>query len=151
MIFDKLENISLYKNIPVCVQGFLSDLVAQSDVKLGRYELTDDIYVNVESYDTKNISSGKFESHKKYIDIQLLLAGKEQIFITDVNSDLSVLVPYSEEKDIVFYSNNINSANSVVLDGTNFVMLFPHEAHAPQISVDETINNVIKVVAKIKI
>jgi beta-galactosidase beta subunit len=30
-------------------------------------------------------------------------------------------------------------------------MLFPHEAHAPQVSIDEKLENVLKVVVKIKI
>ena len=153
MITDKLENMSLYKNIPNCVLDFVKTILNTNvqNLKLGRYELNDKIYANIETYSTKSVSEGKFEAHKKYIDIQLVLSGKEKIFVTDVNDSLNVKVPYSEEKDIIFYSNPINDNMNVVLNGVNFVMLFPHEAHAPQISIDNDTNTVLKVVVKIQV
>lgn len=147
MITDRLENISIYKNIPLEVVDFLSNLSAKTPQ--GRYDLSCGNYVNVEAYTTKNVSEGKFESHQNYIDIQLLLDGHERIFITDKNN-LPVSVPYNAQKDIAFYSEPIEDKNYVDLDGTNFVMLFPHEAHAPQICIGEN-STVIKAVAKIKI
>ncbi len=46
----------------------------------GRYEIDgDNIYAIVQDYQTKSQSEGKWEAHKKYIDIQCVIKGKEKI------------------------------------------------------------------------
>ncbi|MGN0030839.1 MAG: YhcH/YjgK/YiaL family protein [Candidatus Gastranaerophilaceae bacterium] len=148
MITDKLENISLYKNIPDEAIRFIKGLNANTEEK--RYEISENCYANVESYTTKDEDIAKFEAHKNYIDIQILLSGTENIYYTDKNT-LSVAIPYNEEKDIEFYSNSIKPYNFLTLDGLNFAMIFPHEAHAPQVKQSSTHQKVKKAVIKIKI
>ena len=147
MITDKLENIDIYSDIPNIVKDFIKNLT--KDAELGRLNLSDDIYVNIETYKTKMPADAKFEAHNKYIDIQILLMGNELISYTD-KSILTVKTPYNEEKDITFYSEVVNDYSYIRLDGSNFVMLFPHEAHAPQIC-DKIPSDVKKVVVKIKV
>lgn len=147
MITDKLENIDIYYNIPISAKDFIKSLT--KDAELGRLNLSDDIYVNIETYKTKMPADAKFEAHNKYIDIQILLMGNELISYTD-KSILTVKTPYNEEKDITFYSEVVNDYSYIRLDGSNFVMLFPHEAHAPQIC-DKIPSDVKKVVVKIKV
>ena len=149
MIIDKIENISIYKNIPEIARDFILSLKKETP-SLGKHVLSESIYANVETYETKLLENGKFEALKDYIDVQILLKGHEQIFIAPQNS-LTMSEPYDAKRDIEFYSDNIRSFQSIKLDGTNFVMLFPHEAHAPQVSIDEKLENVLKVVVKIKI
>lgn len=148
MIIDKIENIHLYKNIPQQVIDFVKSIDKNSP--LGKQALSDDIYVNIEQYVTKTLENAKFEAHDKYIDIQILLSGEEYIYITD-RAPLVELIPYNSEKDIVFYSNPVNEFPKIKLDSTNFVMIFPHEAHAPQVSIDNHSDKVLKTVVKIKI
>ena len=149
MIIDKIENISIYKNIPEIARDFILSL-KKGTPSLDKHVLSESIYANVETYETKLLENGKFEAHKDYIDVQILLKGHEQIFIAPQNS-LTMSEPYDAKRDIEFYSDNICSFQSIKLDGTNFVMLFPHEAHAPQVSSDEKLENGLKVVVKIKI
>lgn len=148
MITDKLENISLYRQIPEYALDFINKL--SLDTEPGRYQLSGEDFANVEIYTTKNVSDTKFESHKNYIDIQLLLSGKELIYINSV-SGLNVSVPYNKDKDIVFYSNSVEDADFVSLDGTNFIMLYPHEAHAPQAAFNNIPSEVKKVVVKLRV
>lgn len=149
MIIDKIENISIYKNIPEIARDFILSL-KKGTPSLGKHVLSESIYANVETYETKLLENGKFEAHKDYIDVQILLKGHEQIFIAPQNN-LTISESYDAKRDIEFYSDNIRSFQSIKLDGTNFAMLFPHEAHAPQVSIDEKLENVLKVVVKIKI
>ena len=149
MIIDKIENISIYKNIPEIARDFILSLKKETP-SLGKHVLSESIYANVETYETKLLENGKFEAHKDYIDVQILLKGHEQIFIAPQNS-LTMSEPYDAKRDIEFYSDNICSFQSIKLDGTNFVMLFPHEAHATQVSIDEKLENVLKVDVKIKL
>lgn len=148
MIIDKLENISMYRIVPDHVVDFVKNL--NGNIKIGRYEIIDKDYANVETYTTKKLANGKFEAHNNYIDIQILLDGNERIYYTSTAS-VSLDIPYNEEKDIKFYSDKIDKFDYVTLDGTNFAMIFPHEAHAPQISASECCSEVKKVVVKVKI
>lgn len=147
MIVDRIENISNYKFIPEDVILFLKNLTP--DISLGRYELKNGNYVNVETYNTKSVSDSKFEAHNDYIDIQLLVSGIERIYYKYIDG-LSVAVPYDKTRDIVFYSNSVDGADYVTLNGENFMLIFPHEAHAPQVCVNNILE-VKKVVAKVKI
>jgi YhcH/YjgK/YiaL family protein len=148
MITDKIENVNLYSEIPEYAKEFITKL--SKDIKLGKYYLEQNDFANIETYSTKNYEDAKFEIHKKYIDIQLLISGKEQIYIKHKN-DISEEPEYNEEKDIAFYAEPLNNSDFVTLNGTNFVMIFPHEAHAPQVAIDNISNKVKKVVLKIEI
>ncbi len=149
MIVDKIEKLKLYKEIPGEVVQFLSVLDI-NNIKLGKRVLSDCIYVNIEEYNTKDIEVASFESHDKYIDIQLLLKGSENIYYAS-RDNLSIKVPYDEKRDIAFYSDGIQGYPYIKLDGTNFMMIYPHEAHAPQVSSGNLSQKVLKVVVKIKL
>ncbi len=146
MIIDKIENIDLYTNIPNCAMDFIKSLTPH--IQLGKYNLSDGIYVNVETYTPKSVCDARFESHKKFIDIQITLDSCEYIYVEDVQK-LSQDIPYNKEKDITFYKDNIENSYKYKLNGTNFIMLYPHEAHAPQVAFDKSCDKVKKVVVKI--
>lgn len=147
MIIDKLENISKYKEVPVFAVEFIKNLT--TNINEGRYDFPEQNFANVESYNSKNIEDAKFEAHRNYIDIQHLLSGRERIYYTGVEG-LVEKAPYDSSRDIVFFNDSVKNSDYLTLDGTNFALIYPHEAHAPQVSV-ETSENVKKVVVKIKI
>lgn len=150
MIIDKLENIELYSEIPTSVVNFIKNL-NKDNISFGRTKLDDDNYVNIEKYQTKSVELGKYETHDKYADVQLLLNGNERIYFKN-RPGLIVSETYSLEKDITFYSTPLDVDKYIDLDGSNFVFLYPHEAHAPQISIESgSPSEVVKVVAKIKL
>lgn len=147
MIYDKLVNIRNYGILPESVIHFISEI--SSDIKLGRYEIENGIYANVETYSTKTLNNACYEAHENYVDIQILLNGIEHIYYCQKKC-LEIKIPYNKEKDIAFYSDNVEGIKYVLLDGTDFVILFPWEAHAPQVCVDNVPENVLKVVVKIR-
>ena len=145
MITDKLSNIRDYKIIP---PEAIDKIV--SGISIGRHNISDSCYINVEEYTTKAVSDAKFEAHKKYIDVQILLSGTEDIYYTVTKNLKNIQTPYNEERDIMFYSENVTNYDKVTLDGTNFVILEPEDAHAPQAAHDNKQQNVKKVVIKIR-
>ncbi len=147
MIIDKIENISKYKEVPAFALDFIKNIT--HDIKEGRYELVDESFANVESYSTKAPEVAKFEAHKDYIDIQLLITGNERIYYTDVEG-LVESEPYDKSRDIVFFKDSVKKSDYLTLNGANFAMIYPHEAHAPQVFLDGA-ENVKKVVVKVKI
>ncbi len=147
MITDKIKNIDLYTNIPLEIREYIKTLTNLASA--GRHELSAGNYINLESYQTKPLNNAKYEAHQKYADIQLLISGKEKIYYKD-KEHLTTDIEYNSEKDIEFFKEDVNG-NFIELDGTNFVVLYPHEAHAPQVSVDNDKQTVFKAVAKVKL
>lgn len=76
MIYDKIENIDLYKLDKNAVE-FIKNLTP--DIECKKHIITENVYANVEEYKTKE--QGFFEAHKNYIDIQILLSGEETLNI----------------------------------------------------------------------
>jgi len=148
MIYDDLVNLDDYNIVPPDVLMFISNLsVATPD---GRYDITDRIYANVETYKTKGEFEAFLESHRKYIDLQFLLYGSEKIKYTNIDG----LVPrcdYDPDRDIIFYKNPSVEVSSLLLNGRNFAVFYPQDAHAPQITTFSLQENVKKVVIKIAV
>ena len=69
-------------------------------------------------------------------------------YYTDINL-LNTDIPYDLKKDITFYCDVVKGQN-ILLDGSNFVTLYPNEAHAPQVSFYNNRQFVKKVVIKVK-
>ena len=118
------------------------------EMKLGKHEIKDWLYINVQEYITKNKSECKFESHKKYVDIQMMIDGIEAIETSDIDK-LELDTAYDEDKDVMFWKQKSNQMRSVISDGS-YVILYPQNAHMPCIAIDKPIK-VKKLVAKVLI
>ena len=140
------QNIDKYSQIPPHARAFIKNLPQDC----GKYILADEDFANIEEYETKPHDQCFFETHKKYADVQLLLSGKERIDYTDLFG-LDVKNFYNEERDIAFWFNSKKESVTTYLDGTNFVLLMPNEAHRPQMNYSLKSELVKKVVVKIKI
>ena len=116
------------------------------ELKLGKHEIKDWLYINVQEYITKNKSECKFESHKKYVDIQMMIDGIEAIETSDIDK-LELETAYDEDKDVMFWKQKSNQMRSVISDGS-YVILYPQNAHMPCIAIDKPIK-VKKLVAKV--
>ena len=148
MIFDTIKNIKNYAEIDDKIADFILSLTATQDC--GKVFLSDDnlTFANVEEYTTKTLDNCKLEAHKKYIDIQLLLSGVEELDYTAVEG-LRVSEPYDSARDIMFFASTDMVLNKVILEPGKFVLLYPHEAHQPQMAYKNLPSKVKKVVVKI--
>lgn len=148
MIVDNLDILYEYNVVSPEVLEFIDKLnVNTSD---GRYDITETIYANVESYTRKDLSQSVLESHRKYVDVQIVIAGEERIDYSNIDG-LVPHAPYDPDKDIIFYKRPSTELGSVYLNGRNFVIFFPQDAHAPQITTMALQNNVKKCVVKIAV
>ena len=162
MIIDKIENIEKYSKAPSPLEGrgegakltlisakvidFLQNLTPETPT--GRYEIADGVYANVDEYEPKNYENCKFEAHKKYIDIQMVLSGEENLEYRCVDG-LKISEEYDEKRDIMFFENPEEKSDYVHLTPFKFALIYPHEAHKPQI---KTVSSFVKkVVVKIKV
>ncbi|SFC56144.1 3-deoxy-D-manno-octulosonate 8-phosphate phosphatase (KDO 8-P phosphatase) [Xylanibacter ruminicola] len=127
--------------------AFLSKL-KEEDLAVGRHDVDDNFYYSVQEYETKVNPSKHFESHCKYVDVQMLLSGEETLQVVDINR-LRIEEPYDEVKERILYYATLDAASIVLRPGT-FVVLYPKDAHRT-IALNGIPSNVIKVVGKLKI
>ncbi|MDL2059905.1 YhcH/YjgK/YiaL family protein [Mesosutterella sp. AGMB02718] len=100
----------------------------------GHYELQgEDIYVNVEEGETKPASERRFEAHRAYVDVQIVLEGEERM---DCAAELPAAAPLEdayESRDIAFYPEP-GRPQSLVLAAGGFAVFLPGEPHAPNLA-----------------
>jgi YhcH/YjgK/YiaL family protein len=149
MIIDKLQNAFLYENLSSRITAGLRYL-AETDFRVtadGRYPLDGtNLYAVVSRYKTKEVQDCKLESHKKYIDIQFIASGCEQIGVALLDKQIPS-VAYNEEKDVMFYKENVSM---IRLEKGDFAIFFPGDLHMPGAKCTDP-SDVIKVVVKVKI
>lgn len=114
----------------------------------GRYELSDGGYVNVESYKSFDRAERMYESHRQYIDIQMIICGEEIIEIAPVEK-LTVKIPYDVANDITFYGNQFQGERHLLKAG-EYLIVFPSEGHMPCLK-NEMSSYVRKAVIKVPI
>ncbi len=114
----------------------------------GKYPIDgDNVFASVTINKPKVFEATKWEAHRKYIDIQYVIRGKEKMGVAPL-SKTSVVEPYNETKDVGFY--NVTDADSrfyIAVPGT-YLIFFPQETHRPNIKIegcDEDKKIVIKV------
>ena len=112
----------------------------------GKYPIDgDNVYATVTYDPTKDYDKSRWESHKKYIDLQYVISGEEKIGVAPA-SNLTVTESYSAENDIAHYdgTGKIYDAKP----GT-FFLFFPGTAHCPNITTGGNKPD-LKMVIKIK-
>jgi len=102
------------------------------------------VLLGIKVGDTKQ--DADYEAHRKYIDIQFMINGEEYIAVTDISNCVQS-IDYNEDKDIAFYKAD-NSFQT--LKSGEFLILYPHDAHKPCISINNA-RHCKKVVVKILI
>ncbi len=147
MIKDNLKNAAKYYNLSERIKIALkylqeNDLRSLAD---GKYPIDgENIYMNVQEYQTR--VSNNLESHQKYIDIQYMIKGEENMGVASIDG-LKVVEEYNEEKDVIFYNGDCKKE---LVKESEFIIFYPEDAHLPCQMVDKPLI-VKKVVVKIKI
>jgi len=102
----------------------------------------------VQDYNSKPESEGKFEAHKKFVDIQFIVEGEEQIGVGNLD-DFEENTEYDGERDIIFLTQKEGAKVEFkkVIAG-EYMILTPKDVHMPSIAVDSP-SFVKKVVLKV--
>ncbi|MGD0283789.1 MAG: YhcH/YjgK/YiaL family protein [Dissulfurispiraceae bacterium] len=148
MIVDKIGNWGLYFTKESGLHDGINFIKNFNENETdGRHEIKgQEIFAIVQSYITESPANKKIESHKKYVDIQYILSGREVIGWVPV-AGLSGSTPYSEEKDVIFYQPADTITSIVMVPGT-FSIFFPQDAHQPG-CIFQKVEPVRKIVVKV--
>lgn len=140
------KNTNLYDRVNNAL--FYLQNLDYENLNEGKYEVNPSFYYSVQRYNTKNASECKFESHNKYVDIQLMINGAEIMDIADI-SRCSLKTEYDEEKDIMFW-NEPTIYSRCTLQARDYIILFPEHIHRGAVQLERT-SSVVKIVGKVLI
>ncbi|MDB4903635.1 MAG: hypothetical protein JWQ63_2916 [Mucilaginibacter sp.] len=113
----------------------------------GKYEIDgDDVYAIITEAPSKEPEMAKWEAHEKFVDIQYVIKGEEEIGIIPL-STATVSKPYDEAND---YANYEAEGKSYTAKPGTFFLFFPDDVHRPNILV-KGYEVVKKVVIKVRV
>jgi YhcH/YjgK/YiaL family protein len=138
MILDTLTNASSYERwLPSLSAGFaFLRSKANASLNAGRHEIDGDrVYAMVAKYDTRAFHEAEPEAHRKYIDIQYIISGRETILWTPLSETAAPTKEYDSERDIVFFARNARARPFELVAG-HFCVLFPDDGHQPGCHAD---------------
>jgi len=102
------------------------------------------------SYKTSEKIMEKYaETHRKYIDVQILLYGEEKFGYSDISSVKKVYKEYDEEKDIELYSV-VENEDFFLLKPSMFAVFFPEDIHRPGLSTGAS-RSIRKIIFKLAV
>jgi YhcH/YjgK/YiaL family protein len=106
-----------------------------SALPLGRTDIDgSDVFVMLSEAETRPSEQVKFEAHRRYIDIQLVVRGQEAIGVAPVAA-LTTSEPYDATKDIEFFAAPQESA-TLALRAGDFAVFAPGDGHRPSLHLD---------------
>jgi biofilm protein TabA len=148
MIFDTIANADRYATLhPLFPRAF--EFIRNTDMLAlalapGRYPIVgDDLFVIVENVAGRSREEAKLECHRKYIDIQLVLEGMDEMGWKALADCREPVADYSAEKDIQFFRDT--PASWIATPPGAFCIFFPEDAHAPLVAA----GNIRKLIFKI--
>ena len=151
---DEVQNKRLAKDIQFCIEYAKKNENRILSLVHGSYDVGyNDIKMNIGKYFTKSENEKFWESHKKYLDVQIMINGTEKVAINDIR-DMEVK-SFDEEKDLTILEGD--KAFDRVMKTGDVLVFFPNDVHKPELNISETDNSgsirkiVTKVVFKIKI
>lgn len=147
MIKDKITNMHYYESETYLglIADFLKEFKIQNLQKNMLYKLNDKISYFVTKYYTHDLIKKNFEIHHEHIDVQVVISGREKVYINSNKSNS--LLEYNIKKDTSIYYSKSNFYVSIEKD--DFLVILPHEYHQPNVK-DKKIDLVEKIVFKIR-
>ncbi len=151
--FNNYKNAFLQKEILEALEQTLSTF-NNTLPEDGVYPLENGARAIVQRYNSKDFSDVKYEDHEIMTDIQFVLQGEEYAYITDTKGMTPITYKSEEERqefkarDIEFYNEKPQEYARVILNTNTFCVIYPKEAHASNIKINES-QAIVKVVVKV--
>ena len=144
MIICPWKDIKKYASVLPGIEEAFDAVNALTDYEAKTYPLSDGnrFFVAVGTTKAPDVA----EAHRKYMDIQYIVKGKEVMGWADLSACTST-VDFNEEKDIGMYTGDFEFIT--INEGICYVA-FPEDAHMPGRHLDVP-NDFVKVVVKLKV
>lgn len=135
MIFANLHQAPRYVGLhPLFPKVF--EYIQKNDLfamEAGRYPIAgDDLIVIIERTQGRKRELAPLECHRKYIDIQFVLDGEDEMGWAALSDCTQPRSEFNEEKDIQFFDDAVSAW--VKTPANHLCIFFPEDAHAPLVS-----------------
>ena len=132
---DTLENSAKYEALHpgfARVFAFLKATPPES-LAVGRYEIDGSkLFCTVTHGPGRSRVDAPLEAHRKYIDIQYVISGTEEMGWKPVADCREISQTFDEERDIMFFKDV--PKRWVTVPAGSFVIFYPKDGHAPLVS-----------------
>ncbi len=148
MIIGKLKDLPRYKGISKEIDEAIEyvEKTCLYSLEVGKYVISENVTVNRQRYIGKE--SADAENHDKYLDLQIVVKGKEGFGYADLsNSSVTIKDPYNEVKDVTKYY--VKDECMYEMSDGSFALVFKEDIHRPGLKIDDEM--IEKVVIKIKV
>ena len=144
MIVCPWKDIKKYASLLPGIEEAFDAVNALTDYEAKTYPLSDGnrFFVAVGTTKAPDVA----EAHRKYLDIQYIVSGKEVMGWADL-AGCEIVGEFNEEKDIGMYTGNFEFLN--IHEGMCYVA-FPEDVHMPGRHLDVP-NDFVKIVVKLKV
>jgi biofilm protein TabA len=139
MILDHLSRAAGYRNLSPHFAVAFDFLLATDFNRLadGRHEVSgEDVFALLQTNPLKPATACRWEAHRTYADIQMVLVGRESIGRADLRH-FEVESPYDPGRDVAFFVLRVGSAPDDFsvhpLGPGDFAMFLPQDVHMPLI------------------
>lgn len=149
MILDIIENAPRYS---VLHEGFPKAIAfllhpGLKELAVGKYAIDGErVYAMVSQDIGLKKEEALLETHKKYIDIQLILEGTDDIGWKPKSLCKQPSGEYDHKSDLQFFTDKPNTWLSI--GSGQFAIFFPEDAHMPLISSAQIHKVVVKIAVK---
>ena len=149
MIFDSIYNYKNYIGYPELydVLSFLANLKEGELVKPNTVLIPDRIFCNLVKFVSKQEKECKYEAHKKYIDVHMIIEGKESIDVSFCD-DMQIK-SFDENRDFMELTGEEKATVNLINKG-DFLICYPEDAHRTAIICQQS-QTIKKAIFKIKL
>ena len=151
MIFDRLDHAARYAPLhPRLAAAFDYLRSFAPATPEGRYPIEGDaVFALVQHYETEPEERRRWESHRRYVDVQYVAAGEEQMLYVPVSA-LREPTEYDTGKEVIFYGGVEGPFNRLHVPAGSFAVFFQEDGHMPSLTW-KTPSQVRKVVVKVEL
>jgi biofilm protein TabA len=114
-----------------------------------RIDLAGGAFALEQVYEARLRPEGFFESHRRYIDVQVIVQGIEAMEVAEI-SRLTITQPYREERDVAKYAD-VNEASRLIMRAGDVAVFFPDDGHMPSLRLEGHPILVRKTVVKVPV
>ncbi len=113
-----------------------------------KLDMNDDLFLIEEAYLTKRPAEVRWEAHREWADVQVILAGEERMDVARVGN-LNLVEDLSPQRDMLYFEN-YEEGSALRLEAGDVAIYLPVDAHRPGLQVGPP-SLVRKLVVKVRL
>ena len=142
------DQVVLTPNMEKGIEFLLN--LGPEDLPVGRAQIEgDNVYAEVQAYNTVEGEATEFEAHRKYIDIQFVARGQEIIAWTS-DRNITETTAYVDADDYRLGTAEASNVTHIRLQTGQLAVFYPVDFHAPRRAAG-TSSAVSKIVVKVAV